>query len=245
MYQRLKFQSLENTFVVSDCHFRHDKDFIWATRGFQSCEEHNETLIQEWNNRVKEDSVVFHLGDFMFKDPEGTYTLDFLDKLNFSTLYLLGGNHHSGVKAVYTKTLESKFSRGEYEICSLLLDLEEDHDGEGLGLREDNNLKEEIYPLRLKLNDNKSAVFLPDLVEIEVGKIFFVLCHYPIISHHGQAKGSYMLCGHSHGNCDLTNKITGKGRRLDVGVESFGGPISLQKVVDYLKERDYACVDSV
>lgn len=235
MYQRLKFQNLENTFVVSDCHFRHDKDFIWATRGFQSCEEHNETLIQEWNNRVKEDSIVFHLGDFMFKDPEGTYTLDFLDKLNFSTLYLLGGNHHSGVKAVYTKTLESKISRGEYEIAALILDLE----------NEKYNPTEEIYPLHLKLNNNKTVVFLPDLLEIEVGSKMFVLCHYPIISHHGQAKGSYMICGHSHGNCELTNKNSGRGRRLDVGIESFGGPISFQKVVDFLKDRDYDCVDSV
>lgn len=232
MYQRLKFQNLENIFVVSDCHFRHDRDFIWAKRGFQSCEEHNETLIQEWNNRVKEDNVVFHLGDFMFRDPDGTYTLDFLDKLNFSTLYLLGGNHHSGVKAIYAKTLESKFSKIGYEINSLILNSNVD-------------IVEEIYPLTLKLNENKSVVFLPDLVEIEVNKIFFVLCHYPIISHNRQANGSYMLCGHSHGNCELTNKITGKGRRLDVGVESFGGPISLQKVVDYLKERDYACVDLV
>lgn len=235
MYQRLKFQSLENTFVVSDCHFRHDRDFIWGKRGFENCEQHNQTLIKEWNNRVNNNDKVFHLGDFMFKDPQGSYTLEFFEKLNFSTLYLLGGNHHSGVKAVYKKTLESKISRGEYEIAALILDLE----------NEKYNLTEEIYPLHLKLNNNKTVVFLPDLLEIEVGNKMFVLCHYPIISHHGQAKGSYMICGHSHGNCELTNKNSGRGRRLDVGIESFGGPISLQKVVDFLKDRDYDCVDSV
>lgn len=214
MNQQIKLDNLEKTFVVSDCHFRHNKDFIWGRRGFQSVEEHDEGVIREWNSRVGEHDV-FHLGDFIFQDASGEKTLEYIKKLNFKRLYVLFGNHASGIKSIYKKTLEENF---------LLLE------------------EVEIFPLVKKLG-KKELIFLPNLVEVSIGKHLFVLSHYPIISHNYQSKGSYMICGHSHGNCALTNKDSGKGRRLDVGIENFGGPISLRQVMEHLKDRDLDCVD--
>jgi calcineurin-like phosphoesterase family protein len=155
MYKRLKFQDQSKVFVVSDCHFRHDRDFIWGKRGFNNSDEHNQSLINEWNHRVDNESDVIQLGDFMFGDQDGRYMLEVIRKLNFSTLYLMGGNHVSGFKALYNKalTIKNNETLPEYE----------------------------IYPLEYDV-DGRNVIFLPNLVEIVAEKRLFVLCHYPIVS---------------------------------------------------------------
>lgn len=204
-------EKLDKVFVVSDLHFNHDRDFIWGARGFSSCQEHGEKLVEEWNARVSNEDVVFHLGDLIFNDKEGTEIKKLLNRLNFKTIYLAQGNHGSGYKQYYKESLGQ------------------------------NNI--EIFPLWTIAEDGREICFIPNYFEIIVEKKFFACAHYPIISHNGQAQGSYHLCGHSHGNCAITNKDTGQGRRLDVGIDSFGGPISLKFAVDFLKERDYNCLD--
>lgn len=56
----------DNTFFTSDTHFNHAKIIELADRPFKDVEEMNEALIENWNNVVNEDSVVFHLGDVAF-----------------------------------------------------------------------------------------------------------------------------------------------------------------------------------
>lgn len=214
MYNLINLKELENIFVVSDLHYNHDRDFIWKTRGFNSCQEHGESLIQTWNERVTNDNIVFHLGDLIFNDPKGEEITKLISKLNFKRLYLLPGNHLSGIKQFYFNNLKAYFG----DDCLF-----------------------EAYPLRA--NFHRDVVFLPNLINLRVDKLFFVLCHFPIVSHDFQNGGAYHLCGHSHSNCAITNKDTGKGRRLDVGIESFGGPISLKFVVDYLKDRGIDSMD--
>jgi calcineurin-like phosphoesterase family protein len=217
MYQRIKLESLDKTFVVSDCHFNHDRDFVWGKRGYNSCHEHNESIIAELNKRVSKNDVVFHLGDFMFGDNKGTLTREIIARLNFKQLYLLPGNHVSGVHKVYEECLAYEFG-GERP-------------------------KYDVFPLVTAVPVGRELIFLPNLVEIVVEKQLFVLCHYPIISHNSQSHGTYMVCGHSHSNCALTNKNTGKGRRVDVGIESFGGPVNLNLIINVLKDRELDCVD--
>lgn len=214
MLKVLKFQNLLKVFVTSDCHFRHDRDFIYKPRGYDSVTEHNVGLIKTWNERVSNEDIVFHLGDFVFKDPTGEYGLSFLNQLNFESLYLLPGNHASFIKQTYQKNLAAQF-------------------GEDCGF--------EVYPL--KMDYYRNVFFLPNYLEIEVEKKMFTLCHFPIMSHSQQNRGSFMLCGHSHGNCELTNIKTGQGRRLDVGIDSFGGPISLKEVVRLIGGRDVNSLD--
>lgn len=214
MYQRIKLGDIQKTFVVSDLHFNHNRDFIWARRGFSDSLAHNVGLVEEWNNRVSNEDCVFHLGDTAFGDSNGAITRELIKKLNFKRLYLMGGNHLSGFGAIYKKAVFDFFGH--------------------------NNL--EVFPLNCEV-EGREVVFLPNLVEIVVDGVMFVLCHYPILSHNSQANGTYMVCGHSHGNCALTNSNTGKGRRVDVGIENFGGPVSLQFVMNHLKDRDLDCVD--
>jgi len=68
----------------------------------------NETLIRNWNERIKTEDVVFHLGDFCFKDrtnKEGylTKAIDWEKKLN-GKIILIKGNHdnNNSVKSIIT-----------------------------------------------------------------------------------------------------------------------------------------------
>ncbi len=73
----------------SDTHFGHDKEFIWKVRGFNSCEEMNETIIERWNERVEDGDDVWHLGDIML----GSYdNISYLVRLK-GRIHIVYGNH--------------------------------------------------------------------------------------------------------------------------------------------------------
>ena len=63
---------MSEIWITSDTHFGHDKDFIWGARGFENIEQHNQEIIKRWNEVVKKDDIVYHLGDGMFKTTEWT-----------------------------------------------------------------------------------------------------------------------------------------------------------------------------
>ena len=56
----------EGLFFTSDTHFNHNKIIEFCKRPFESIEEHDKTLIDNWNSVVGIDDTVFHLGDFCF-----------------------------------------------------------------------------------------------------------------------------------------------------------------------------------
>lgn len=100
-------KSASNVFVWSDMHFGHKSENwdvpLWKKRGFISIEDHDEKLIKGWNESVGMNDDIFHLGDIMF-GPDGDRRIDnLLNRLNFTNLYLMGGNHHSGFKQLFNK----------------------------------------------------------------------------------------------------------------------------------------------
>ena len=68
----------------------HDKNFIYGPRGFDSIEEHDKTIIKNWNELVSWDDEVWLLGDCMLNDNEGG-----IRKLNqlAGKIYIIAGNH--------------------------------------------------------------------------------------------------------------------------------------------------------
>ena len=77
-------------YFTSDLHFGHDKDFIYKSRGFNSIEDHDNTIIENWNNIVTEDDDVYVLGDLMLGDKE--YGLNCLKRLK-GKIHIVVGNH--------------------------------------------------------------------------------------------------------------------------------------------------------
>ena len=49
---------------TSDTHYGHTNIIKYCNRPFQSIEEMNQALADNWNDRVEADDKVWHLGDF-------------------------------------------------------------------------------------------------------------------------------------------------------------------------------------
>lgn len=57
----------KNTFFISDTHFWHENALGFEGRDFSSVEEMNETIINNWNSRVKGNDTVYIMGDMFYR----------------------------------------------------------------------------------------------------------------------------------------------------------------------------------
>lgn len=82
-----------NYWFTSDTHFGHSNIIKYCNRPFKTIAEMDEAMITNWNELVKPDDMVWHLGDFAWlKNPEEGNKL--LAKLN-GAITLIRGNHDS------------------------------------------------------------------------------------------------------------------------------------------------------
>ena len=57
-------------YFIADTHFGDQKIIAYCNRPFSSLEDMTEKIISKWNNKVKENDIVFMLGDLSFYDLE-------------------------------------------------------------------------------------------------------------------------------------------------------------------------------
>lgn len=76
-------------FYIADTHFGHDNIRKLSHRPFNSIEEMDNAMIDNWNKRVTEDDDVYILGDFSYK---GEDPIEYLKKLK-GKKHLIVGNH--------------------------------------------------------------------------------------------------------------------------------------------------------
>lgn len=81
-----------SVFFVSDCHFRHDKPFLYEPRGFLSIDEHDETIVENWNSIIKDDDLIYNLGDLALSDVDRA--IPYIQRLKGHQIWLRG-NHCS------------------------------------------------------------------------------------------------------------------------------------------------------
>ena len=99
-------------FFTSDFHLGHFNIIKYCGRPFKTLEEHDETIITNHNNRVKEDDIVFYIGDFCFKNSAGgkkgegvpIKAKEYLAKLKGKFIFIQG-NHdrNNSLKTPITK----------------------------------------------------------------------------------------------------------------------------------------------
>ncbi len=99
----------KNIWFTSDTHFGH-KNIVkgtseWdltgthqRTRNFDSLEEHNAVLIQNFNSVIKPEDEVWHLGDVAFGGHANIKV--FLDSLNCKNINLVFGNHDQHITPI-------------------------------------------------------------------------------------------------------------------------------------------------
>lgn len=77
-------------YLTSDCHFNHDKEFIWKARGFNDVHEMNAEIIKRWNETVTDEDTIYILGDAMMGKLEDS--VECLKQLKGNIRIILG-NH--------------------------------------------------------------------------------------------------------------------------------------------------------
>lgn len=111
----------QDIYFTSDTHYHH-KNIVkgcssWDNkevncRYFKTLEEHDEYLIKTINDTVKEDDVLYHLGDWSFGGIENIWK--FRNSIKCKNIHLILGNHDSHIKKnsvlpnIYTKLTRAK-----------------------------------------------------------------------------------------------------------------------------------------
>lgn len=100
-------------YFIADTHFNHENIIKYCDRPFNNVKEMNEYIISKWNAIVKENDIVYHLGDVGFGTTE--ILKELVSRLN-GTKILLRGNHdlrrgingwkEVGFSEVYKKKIE-------------------------------------------------------------------------------------------------------------------------------------------
>jgi calcineurin-like phosphoesterase family protein len=124
---------MSRIFFTSDHHFGHKNIIKFSERPFSDVDEMNEMLIQKWNEKVKPEDEVYHLGDVGLMSSGKLRKI--LDRLN-GKIYLINGNHEKSaqvcaerfewIKDYYELVVkDDEFERGEQLIVLFLYALRE------------------------------------------------------------------------------------------------------------------------
>lgn len=92
----------EKLFFTSDTHFGHANIIKYCNRPYKDVNEMDEALIKNWNAKVPVDAIVYHLGDFAFRDAGG-----YARRLN-GKIRLIRGNHDHPAESAYYEAVGRK-----------------------------------------------------------------------------------------------------------------------------------------
>lgn len=87
------------TFWTSDLHLGHVNCIKYDGRPFETIEEHDAEIIKRWNSRVKDDDIVYLVGDLAITRSVEKLT-NFISKLN-GRKFLVKGNHDTRSNKFY------------------------------------------------------------------------------------------------------------------------------------------------
>jgi calcineurin-like phosphoesterase family protein len=80
-----------NVFFISDFHMGHDNVIKFDKRPFKDVNEMHQTIIDNWNSVVDDDSIVYYLGDLFYK-VKANHIAHMMHKLKGEIRVILG-NH--------------------------------------------------------------------------------------------------------------------------------------------------------
>ena len=78
-----------NMWFISDTHFGQERTLTLSKRPFRDVEHMDREMIRKWNSVVRDEDVVYHLGDF--GDAETAYAT--IQQLNGSRIFIVPGNY--------------------------------------------------------------------------------------------------------------------------------------------------------
>ena len=206
---------------TSDTHYNH-KNIVRGTsewelgldrtqrvRDFDTLEDHNAKLVENFNKLVKPDDELYHLGDWSFGGISNIW--NFRKQLKCKNIHMILGNHDHHIENNKRITItKQEFIDNDYLLA---------YDVIGSTAYVD------IKDLFSSTSHYKS-------ISINGQKI--ILCHYAMRVWEKSHKGSWMLYGHSHG----TLPEDASRRSMDVGVDTNDlKPYSYSEIHDKFKNR--------
>lgn len=93
---------MAKTFFTSDTHFGHARIIDYVNRPFHDVYHMDAELIERWNNTVRPEDTVYHLGDFALgtvanREHSGAWALN-------GTIHFIEGNHDSRARDIQSRT---------------------------------------------------------------------------------------------------------------------------------------------
>lgn len=226
----LKFDTSEvNIWITSDTHAFHKNicrgttewTEIHRCRDFDTEIEMTNKMIENINSLVKEDDILFHLGDWSFGGKDKIY--EFRKKINCKNIHLILGNHDEHIRDNKQLPNVSINEKGE------LIDF-------------DNSLFNGFAQQLFSSVSNYK--------EIIVNNQQIILMHYALRVWHNSHRGSIMLYGHSHGTLDEFKPFNSNPqwigddyfvknyRTMDVGMDTNNFyPYNINEIIEKMNER--------
>ena len=168
-YGYIELEGDENDIhFTSDLHLCHSNIIKLCGRPFGDVEEMNQTLINNWNSVVKENDIVFNLGDFCWSDSSDVWS-KFIDRLNGHQVLILG--NHDTRKAV------EKLSNTYH-------------------LLDDNRNYVPNRPIRSEFLDR--IFLIRERIELRYNGERYMLDHFPTQHYNGNYHSVRLLTGHCH-----------------------------------------------
>lgn len=103
-------------YFIADLHFGHKNIMSYDARPFETTEENDEIIINNWNETVGIDDEVYLLGDISWHN--ATKTIEILNNLN-GNIHLIKGNHDD--KLLRNRDIQKRFAEiVDYKELSLI-----------------------------------------------------------------------------------------------------------------------------
>lgn len=228
-----------NIWFTSDPHYFHKniagpKVSSWKSgyRDFEDEKEMSRHIVKVWNQTVKEDDILYCLGDWCFAGIQNIW--NFRKQLRCKNIHLILGNHDEHIRK--NKELPNCFWNTDYENIKYL---------DGTFSRDVQEVNDTLTSDETHKKANAKDVFssVQDVLTIKHGQHTFFLSHYSHQIWHHSHKGIIHLFGHSH------DSIQGIGKSMDVGIDSAKRilgeyrPFSIEEIIYIMDKKEIKEID--
>jgi calcineurin-like phosphoesterase family protein len=178
---------------ASDFHLGHDREFIYKPRGFNSIREHNQWILRGLNAEISYHDTLWYLGDFSLNTTV-EQVLELFRRINCNNIFYVWGNHESSTAKIYQEAKKHAYPAISEDV--------------------------EVYPVSTTYPlTAKNITFLGGVHEATINHQRIVMQHYAPHVWNKSHRGSWALCGHSHGRIKEILPQACVGKVLDVGVD--------------------------
>jgi calcineurin-like phosphoesterase family protein len=107
--------------LTSDLHLGHFNIIRYCGRPFKTLDHMNTELVRRWNERISDEDVVYHIGDFCFKNSnevrgEGQkcHAMEWIEKLHGQKVFLRGNHDKNNSLRTLTTSCVLEFAGENY-----------------------------------------------------------------------------------------------------------------------------------